>query len=233
MDAVEVSVDPRFRELETLRICINGYSASGKTVYARLLSQLLDVPLLSGSTTLLRALGVDPSDVDWIADAQRLDKIRVVADEKEADASLMREVASTRKCVIDSWVAPQLASVDLVKVWFECSEVVWVQNASFRFGGSRVHPLTGESILDGLRRKDAQSTERFRRLYGFDIRSQQRSADCVVDVSDVMSLDPTRWPAERRTILSRILEAVGGSVFGARSDERGDCLQRRQVDGDG
>lgn len=191
------------RGLPELRIAISGWSASGKTVYARFLADLLGCEYISASGFLLRTLGFE--EVDWIRDRDCLESARATMDERMVDDALLESFAQRARVVLDSWVAPWRASCRSVSVWLDCDLETRTRNAS---GCEALPPKAREAVREGLAQKDADSVARFRHAYGFDYGPDGSVFDVYLDLSDLISADRTRWPAERATVLTQLANEI-------------------------
>ena len=196
----------RLSRLPTLRIAMTGWSASGKTVYARLLAQALDCAYVSGSAMLLQRLE-QPADADWIDARAALQAARhSSAADRDADAALVARVRESDRVLADSWTAPWLLGDDVVKLWIDCGEETRVKNATLGFG-----PLSDAQVRrvrDGLREKDADSVALFRELHGFTLGPDPLVFDAVVDATPYFGHVREKWPQERRVFLDRLVDEV-------------------------
>jgi cytidylate kinase len=203
LDTPEVAA---LRLREQLKITISGWSASGKTIYAKFLSQILDCSYVSGSSLLLKELG-HGRDINWVNSRNDILAARLGSDmDAVVDSILVEELVSTPRIIMDSWAIPWLSRGTAVSVWIECDLDTRVKNATLGFGDIS----SGECrrIRRGLVEKDADSVKLFRRTHGIEFGPDPSVFDVIIDLSDLLNHDPEKWPEERILVLERITSAI-------------------------
>jgi cytidylate kinase len=191
---------------EQLKITVTGWSASGKTIYAKFLAQVLQCTYVSGSSLLLQELGHNGA-VNWVDSRNDLMAARVDSEmDTVVDGLLTEKLASTPRIVMDSWATPWFTRDMAVSVWIDCDLNTRIRNATLRFGD--ISSSERERIRLGLLQKDADSVELFRKIHGIEFGPDPDIFDVIVDLSDLLHHDPKKWPEERILVLQRITSAI-------------------------
>lgn len=188
------------RGQQRLSLVVCGWSASGKSIFARNLATLIGCEYVCASTLLVSELGIQA--VDWIEDREHIEALRRPDLERVVDDRLLALLETTPKIVLDSWVAPFLSTSHDAAIWIECSLDVRVRNA---IGPSGKHNDESQlQIREGLVAKDLDSIRRFKDSYGFVFGPDPSIFPVSVDVTELVSPDETNWPRERRDVIGAI-----------------------------
>jgi len=152
-----------------LPVLIFGLTASGKTSQARLLSQALNIPYLSGSTMLLERLKKQDSTKTFVwlgAPGKDIECLRNKSNvDRETDVCLLDEAKRLGVFVSDSWTLPWLFKEPSIRIHLRPSLSSRCQMAH----GSKTEQSIPADIEAELDKKDKTSRDRFKSLHGFDI----------------------------------------------------------------
>jgi cytidylate kinase len=165
-------------------ILISGFTAAGKTTYARLLAEGLGWDYIGMSA--LRRAGFPRSvlgEHEWLP---AVDAFRSASPEsdKGLDRLMGREIlASTRPLVVDAWLQPWLCSQsDALRIWLESdwsSRLLKAIVSHLRRG----HRPPTAWVADQIRSKDQFSVDMFESLYGIRFRYDASLFDFSIDNS--------------------------------------------------
>jgi len=165
-----------------LVICISGLAATGKSTVARKLAKALNIRYVSGGQALKQLAierGYKPGGEDWWEKPEGLKFLEERSSNPEfdklVDAKLL-ELASEGDVVIDSWVMPWLLK-DGYKIWLKASEDERAMRLSKRSG------LPVDVAKEILRKRDSESKDIYKRLYGISLESDLSPFDVVLDTT--------------------------------------------------
>ncbi|MCV7129691.1 hypothetical protein [Mycolicibacterium vanbaalenii] len=194
------------RSRPSLRIVVGGWSASGKTIFARYLADLLQCEYVSASSRLVSALMLD--NVNWIRDRDSLKRLRSPEVERQVDRDLTARLSGTSRIVLDSWTGAFLSKSHDAAVWIECDLDVRAQNAMGPDCLAAENPHKFRAIRSGLAQKDRDSVEIFRDLYGFSYDPTSEAFPINIDITKLISPYREHWWHERHSVLFLIATKI-------------------------
>ena len=167
-------------------ICISGMTGSGKSTVAKRLADKYGLGYFSGGNalrTLAQEEGYDSDVRGWWETAEALNFLQQrMGDptfDKKIDEQLF-ELAKEGNVVLDSWTMPWLLNEGF-KVWLEASPQVRAKRVT-----NRGH-ISVEDALNALTKKDEQTRQIYKSLYGFDLGNDLTPFNIVLATDE---LDP-------------------------------------------
>lgn len=136
-----------------IKICISGFTSTGKTTLGELLSKSLNIPHINASYK------------DVVGDGDALIDLQRKADKAFAQ-KFDREIISKAKgkdCVITTWLSPWLIKDATVRVWLSADKDERANRTAKRNG------VTRAKAMKYLEEKDSTTMRNFKRDYGIDI----------------------------------------------------------------
>ncbi|MEM1583690.1 MAG: cytidylate kinase family protein [Nitrososphaerota archaeon] len=165
-------------------ICISGFAATGKSTLGKKLARFFLLKYLSGGDglkLLAREKGYKPAGKAWWETDEGLkfleERMKNPDFDKLVDQKLL-EYAEKGNVVIDSWIIPWLYPHGF-NIWLKASEDVRVKRLVKR---SKVRPEIAREIL---KKRDEDSAEIYRRLYGVEIGKDYTPFHLVLDTSNL------------------------------------------------
>lgn len=167
---------------ERIVICISGFAATGKTTLAKKLAEVLNLKYVSGGDALQQLAiekGYKPGGPDWWETEEGLrflnERLTNPEFDKQVDAKLL-EIASKENVVADSWVLPWFLK-DGYKIWLKASEEERIMRLMKRSG------LSYEEAKRILRKRDEESKQIYKELYGISIGEEFEPFNLVLDTT--------------------------------------------------
>ena len=167
-------------------ICISGLAATGKSTLGKRLASEFSLRYISGGDAL-KALAVEmgykPGGEDWWEKPEGLrfleTRSRDPSFDKRVDEKLL-EMAREGNVVVDSWVLPWLLrDGESYNIWLSASE----EARAVRMA-KRARIPVGKA-LEILRKRDAESIEIYRRLYGIELGKDFKPFHLVIDTTEL------------------------------------------------
>jgi len=165
-------------------ICISGFAGSGKSTLGRRLAEALGLRYASGGDGLkMLAIerGYRPGGDEWWETEEGFrfleERLRNPDFDKEVDRKLL-ELAEGGGVVIDSWVLPWLYRGGF-NIWLKARPEVRARRLSKRSN------VSFEDALEMLRRRDRESAELYKRLYGIRLGEDYEPFHLVLDTSEL------------------------------------------------
>lgn len=165
-------------------ICISGFAATGKSTLGRRLARTFRLKYVSGGDGLkliAKERGYKPSGKAWWETEEGLKFLEERMGNPEFDKLVdqkLLEYAERGHVVIDSWILPWLYPHGF-NIWLKASEEVRIQRLVKR---SHVDP---EAARELLRKRDLESAEIYRRLYGVEIGKDYTPFHLILDTSNL------------------------------------------------
>lgn len=165
-------------------VCISGFAATGKSTLGRRLARTFRLKYVSGGDglkLLARERGYKPAGKAWWETEEGLKFLEERMTNPEFDKFVDRKLldyAEKGRVVIDSWILPWLYPHGF-NIWLKASEDVRVWRLIRR---SRLDPETARQLL---RKRDLESAEIYRRLYGVEIGSDYAPFHLILDTSSL------------------------------------------------
>jgi len=165
-------------------ICISGLAATGKSTLAKRLAESLNLRYVSGGDGL-KMLAVErgyrPGGREWweTEDGMRFleERMRNPEFDKLVDQKLL-ELAKAGDVVIDSWVLPWLYR-DGFNIWLKAKTEVRAERMARRSG------ISVEEAGRLLEKRDSESIELYKKLYGIEVGKDFEPFHLVLDTSDL------------------------------------------------
>ena len=156
------------REQKKIVICISGMTGSGKSTVAKRLADKYGLDYFSGGNalkTLAQEEGYNPDVTGWWETAEGLkflqQRMGDPAFDKRIDEKLL-ELAEKGNIVLDSWTMPWLLKYGF-KIWLEASPKIRAKRVVTR------DSISQKEALNALTKKDEQTRQIYKNLYGFDL----------------------------------------------------------------
>ncbi|MCD6235521.1 MAG: cytidylate kinase family protein [Thaumarchaeota archaeon] len=165
-------------------ICISGFAGSGKSTLGRRLAEALGLRYVSGGDGL-KMLAVErgyrPGGAEWWETDEGFkfleERLRNPDFDKEVDRKLL-ELAEGGGVVIDSWVLPWLYKNGF-NIWLKARPEVRARRLSKR------SKVSFDEALEMLKKRDRESAELYKKLYGVDLGKDFEPFHLVLDTSDL------------------------------------------------
>ncbi|MCD6260224.1 MAG: cytidylate kinase family protein [Thaumarchaeota archaeon] len=165
-------------------ICISGLAATGKSTLAKRLAGSLNLRYVSGGDGL-KMLAVErgyrPGGREWweTEDGMRFleERLRNPEFDKLVDQKLI-ELAKAGDVVIDSWVLPWLYRGGF-NIWLKAKTEVRAERMARRSG------ISVEEARRLLEKRDSESIELYKKLYGIEVGRDFEPFHLVLDTSDL------------------------------------------------
>lgn len=163
-------------------VCISGFAATGKSTLGKRLARELGLRYLSGGDGLkMLAIerGYKPGGRDWWETEEGMRFLEERARNPEFDRLVdekLLEAAWEGGVVIDSWVLPWLFK-DGFNVWLKASDEVRAKRMMKRSG------IALEEAYETLKKRDEESAEIYRILYGIRLGEDFSPFHLVLDTS--------------------------------------------------
>ena len=165
-------------------ICISGLAATGKSTLAKSLAESLNLRYVSGGDGL-KMLAVErgyrPGGREWweTEDGMRFleERLRNPEFDKLVDQKLI-ELARAGGVVIDSWVLPWLYRGGF-NIWLKARAEVRAERMARR------SDISVEEARRLLEKRDSESIELYKRLYGIEVGRDFEPFHLVLDTSDL------------------------------------------------
>jgi cytidylate kinase len=163
-------------------IIICGWSATGKTTVAKIISEKLGIKLLSGSEILMsmaKEKGYSPNGDDWWDTEQGMkflaERTKNFDFDKEVDRRLIKE-AEKGNVVMTSYTLPFI-SKEGIKIWLDASE----KNRAMRM--SHRDRITFEAASKVLKARDKENGELYLKMYDIRFGKDFSPFDMVIDAN--------------------------------------------------
>jgi len=169
---------------EKIVICVSGLAATGKSTLARRLAESLNLRYVSGGDGL-KMLAVErgyrPGGREWWETEEGMrfleERLRNPEFDKLVDQKLI-ELAKAGDVVIDSWVLPWLYRGGF-NIWLKAKAEVRAERMARRSG------ISVEEARRLLEKRDSESIELYRRLYGIEVGRDFEPFHLILDTSDL------------------------------------------------
>ncbi len=165
-----------------MKICISGFTGSGKSTLGKKLAKHFGIPYYSGGDALKRLIAGEKciNDVGWwerkVGEiAMRMRKEDPSFD-KKVDQELIRIAMEKGNVVLDSWTMPYLLHAD--------DKVAIFLKADIRERAERVMRRDGipfKEAMERIKLKDEESIRIYRSIYGFRLGEDLSPFHLVLD----------------------------------------------------
>ena len=174
----------RAKNKEKIIICVCGLAGSGKSTLAKKLAEKYGLPYYSGGDAL-KALAIEegykPFERGWWESPEGMRFLeRRGKDQKfdkMVDAKLL-ELAEKGNVVLDSWTMPWLLEKGF-KIWLEASPRKRAERIAKRDG------ISVEEALKALEKKEKQTKEIYKSLYGFSLGEDFAPFHLILDTENL------------------------------------------------
>ena len=168
-------------------ICVCGLAGSGKSTLGTRIARKYGLKFFSGGNAL-KALAVDEGygDVErgWWESSDGMRFLRERLKDSKFDKAIDRkllEFARKENAVLDSWTMPWLLDVGF-KVWLDAS----FEKRAHRVAGR--DRISVQEASEALKRKEAETREIYRELYGFSLGEDFEPFHLILD-TDLLEAD--------------------------------------------
>ncbi|MEM0079347.1 MAG: cytidylate kinase family protein [Nitrososphaerota archaeon] len=161
-------------------ICISGFAATGKSTLGRKLAKKFKLKYVSGGDALkilAKKKGYKIGGRDWWESSEGIKFLEERKANPEFDKLVDQELlkyAQAGNAVIDSWILPWLYEGGF-KIWLKASEEVRAKRLMKR---SRI---SLEEAYKILKKRDEESAEIYRKLYGVEIGKDYSPFHLILD----------------------------------------------------
>lgn len=173
--------DNRLRKTaRSVVICICGMAGSGKSTLARKLARKYGLKYCSGGDAL-KDLAIDEGynsvSSGWWETSEGMRFLEKRREDHEYDRAIDKKLlrfAEEGNVVLDSWTMPWLLD-KAFKIWLEASPETRSRRIAKRDN------MVVEKALEALRKKESQTRDIYRKLYGFNLGEDYEPFDLILD----------------------------------------------------
>jgi len=169
---------------EKIVVCISGLAATGKSTLAKRLAESLNLRYVSGGEGLKMLaveMGYRSGGREWWETEEGMrfleERLRNPEFDKLVDRKLI-EFAKAGNVIIDSWVLPWLYRGGF-NIWLKARTEVRAERMAKRSG------ISVEEARKLLEKRDSESIELYRRLYGVEVGRDFEPFHLILDTSDL------------------------------------------------
>lgn len=171
-------------EKKKVVICISGMTGSGKSTVAKRLAAKYGLDYFSGGNALKSLAQEEGYNLDltgWWETAEGLKFLQQRMGDPDFDKKIdekLLELAEQGNIVLDSWTMPWLLKGGF-KVWLEASAQVRAKRVMNR------DSISIEEAVKALTKKDEQTRQIYKNLYGFDLGNDLSPFNLVLATDDL------------------------------------------------
>ena len=171
-------------EKKKVVICISGMTGSGKSTVAKRLAAKYGLDYFSGGNALKSLAQEEGYNLDltgWWETAEGLKFLQQRMGDPDFDKRIdekLLELAEQGNIVLDSWTMPWLLKGGF-KVWLEASAQVRAKRVMNR------DSISIEEAVKALTKKDEQTRQIYKNLYGFDLGNDLSPFNLVLATDDL------------------------------------------------
>ena len=171
-------------EKKKVVICISGMTGSGKSTVAKRLAAKYGLDYFSGGNALKSLAQEEGYNLDltgWWETAEGLKFLQQRMGNPDFDKRIdekLLELAKQGNIVLDSWTMPWLLKGGF-KVWLEASAQVRAKRVMNR------DSISIEEAVKALTKKDEQTRQIYKNLYGFDLGNDLSPFNLVLATDDL------------------------------------------------
>lgn len=148
------------RRSDLMIIAISGMSGSGKNTVGEIVAKKLGMRTIEYTfKDYAKEMGIDLMEFQKMA--RKDEKIDKEFDKRQVTA------ANKGNCVITTWLGPWMVKKANLRIWLDANEETRARRISGR------ETMTKAQALAHLRKRDKDNVDRYRKLYGIDIRSRE------------------------------------------------------------
>lgn len=165
-------------------VCVCGMAGSGKSTLGKRLAEKYGLEYYSGGDAL-KALAIEegykPAESGWWENPEGMRFLERRSANSKFDEAVDRklvEFARQGNVVLDSWTMPWLLKEGF-KIWLEASLKKRADRVAKRDG------ISAEEALKALRRKERQTTDIYKKLYGFKLGEDFEPFHLILDTDNL------------------------------------------------
>ncbi len=160
-----------------MKICISGFTASGKTTIAEMLSRQLNI------------MHIHKSYKEYIKTEKEVTKFTEEASAefvKAFDKEIAELAAKEENCVLSTWLSPWFIKDATVRIWLDAS----IDERARRW--SKEYKTGVREARDFIKGKDESEIRSIKRIYGIDLNDKSMFDMCIntekVGLSEAVNL---------------------------------------------
>ncbi len=155
-----------------MKICVSGFTSSGKSFFCKILAEKFNLKYLSTSNILLKKCKTIRKNEDhfWIREnAWQINHMRKLNPKIDlnTDKEILQIINTNNNIIIDSWIAPYLyTDRDLFKIFIKADLPA---RTNMAYKSCITKPFTKEELRYRIIKKDKETIEIFKQIYNKNI----------------------------------------------------------------